>query len=152
LITRLRNPAEFVLPAAIIGTSLSVGGCADSPSVGVRPGDGAGRASGPTVLLVALFLALTLLSTMVLYVLATQTDRYFAWTIRPPLSAALLGGGDAAGFVLVVLTMRQRELAKTRIAGVWHSASPQVLRCGKRRRPPARRGRDPTRGTPSPPA
>jgi hypothetical protein len=63
-----------------------------------------------------LFLALTLLSTVSLYILAAETDRHFAWTIKPPLSAAFLGGGYAAGFVLVVLTTRERMWARARIA------------------------------------
>jgi hypothetical protein len=66
--------------------------------------------------LIAAFLTLTLLSTVSLYVLADRTDQYFAWTIIPPLSAAFLGGGYAAGFVLVVLTMRERVWARARTA------------------------------------
>jgi hypothetical protein len=66
--------------------------------------------------LIAAFLSLTLLSTVSLFVLADRTDQYFAWTINPPLSAAFLGGGYAAGFVLVVLTMRERVWARARIA------------------------------------
>jgi hypothetical protein len=66
--------------------------------------------------LIAAFLTLTLLSTISLYVLAARTDHYFAWTINPPLSAAFLGGGYAAGFVLIVLTMRERVWARARVA------------------------------------
>jgi hypothetical protein len=62
------------------------------------------------------FLALTLLSTVSLYVLADRTDELFAWTINPALSAAFLGGGYAAGFVLIVLTIRERVWARARIA------------------------------------
>jgi hypothetical protein len=65
--------------------------------------------------LVWAFLALTLLSTVTLYVLPERTDRLFAWTIQPPLSAAFLGGGYAAGFVLVVFTMRARAWADARV-------------------------------------
>jgi hypothetical protein len=66
--------------------------------------------------LVWVFLALTLLSTASLYVAAESTDRLFAWTINPPLSAAFLGAGYASGFVLVVLTMRERLWARARLA------------------------------------
>jgi hypothetical protein len=62
------------------------------------------------------FLALTLLSTLSLYILAAETDRHFAWTINPPLSAAFLGGGYAAGFVLIMLTTREHVWARARIA------------------------------------
>jgi hypothetical protein len=66
--------------------------------------------------LVWVFLALTLLSTVSLYVLAEETDRLFAWTIMPPLSAAFLGAGYASGFVLVALTRREQVWARARLA------------------------------------
>jgi hypothetical protein len=64
------------------------------------------------------FVLLTALATNQLYVLSTHTDAYFAWTIRPPLTAAFLGAGYAAGFVLVLLGLRARAWAETRIAVV----------------------------------
>jgi hypothetical protein len=76
----------------------------------LRPIAGAWRS------LIGPFLALTLLSTLTLYVGATETDRFFAWTVQPPMSAAFLGGGYAAGFLLIVLTARQRVWAHARIA------------------------------------
>lgn len=69
-------------------------------------------APGVRVLLFA-FAGLTLLATNQLYVLARHTEDAFAWTIQPPITAAFLGGGFGAGFVLVVLSLRQ---------GVWASA------------------------------
>jgi hypothetical protein len=66
--------------------------------------------------LVVIFLALTLLSTVTLYLASTRTDRYFAWTLDPALSAAFLGAGYASGFVLVALTARERVWARARIA------------------------------------
>ncbi len=54
----------------------------------------------------------------------------FAWTIQPPLTAAFLGAGYAAGFVLVVLSLRDPVWADIRRAG------PDDLRL---RRPHARR-------------
>jgi hypothetical protein len=62
------------------------------------------------------FLGLTLLSTVSLYIMAERTERHFAWTINPLLSAAFLGAGYAAGFVLILLTMRERVWAHARIA------------------------------------
>ena len=38
---------------------------------------------------------------------ASYTDRYFAWTIKPPATAAFLGAAYAAGCVLVVLALRR---------------------------------------------
>jgi hypothetical protein len=62
-----------------------------------------------------LFLALTALSTLLLYLFAPRTDELFAWTINPPISAAFLGGGYAAGFLLIVLTARDPVWARNRI-------------------------------------
>lgn len=68
-------------------------------------------------LLVA-FCVLTLLGFTALYVLSEQTEQYFAWTITPPLSAAFLGAGYGAGFVLVALSLR---------TVIWHHARVAVL-------------------------
>jgi hypothetical protein len=68
--------------------------------------------------LFALFLVLTLVASIVLYVLSDRTDDLFAWTVLPPISAAFLGGGYAAGFVLVALTARERTWAAARIGTV----------------------------------
>ena len=69
----------------------------------------------PTDWLLIAFAALTALATLSLYVLATMTEQTFAWTVDPPLSAAFLGGGYAAGFLLVVLSRRRRVWAYARI-------------------------------------
>lgn len=47
--------------------------------------------------------------------LAEHTDEWFAWTIRPPLTAAFLGGGYGAGFLMVVLAVRSRAWAHARV-------------------------------------
>ncbi len=51
-----------------------------------------------------------------LYVLADRTDRYFAWTIGNPLSAAFLGTGFWAGTLLLVFSIRERAWANVRVA------------------------------------
>src|SRR3954452_18269271 len=66
--------------------------------------------------LLAAFSVLTGLAVVALFVLATATDRFFAWTIAPPLTAALMGAGYAAGFVLVVLSFRDPVWAHSRLA------------------------------------
>lgn len=68
-----------------------------------------------TRVLLAVFVALTALATNQLLVLAEHTDEWFAWTIRPPLTAAWLGGGYAAGFLLVVLALRTHAWAHARV-------------------------------------
>lgn len=49
----------------------------------------------------------------------TQTDRFFAWTINPPMTAAFLGAAYAASFVSEFLAGRERIWVRTRI--VWPS-------------------------------
>ena len=48
--------------------------------------------------------------------LSDQTDTWFAWTIYPPLTAAVLGAGYWASFVLELLSARERRWARTRVA------------------------------------
>jgi hypothetical protein len=67
-----------------------------------RPIDGAFR-----VWLVAVS-ALLLGVSLSLLVLTERTDRFFAWTISPPLTAAFLEAGYAASCVFQVLAARQR--------------------------------------------
>src|SRR3954449_5704447 len=66
--------------------------------------------------LLVIFSVLTALAVGALYVLAEHTQDYFAWTIQPPLTAAFLGAGYAAGFVLVVLSLRDPVWAHSRVA------------------------------------
>jgi hypothetical protein len=65
--------------------------------------------------LLVVFCALTAMATVALYVLSATTDRSFAWTIQPPLTAALMGAGYAAGFVLVALSLRDPVWAHSRL-------------------------------------
>jgi hypothetical protein len=61
------------------------------------------------------FLGLAGLAFVVLYLRSGDTDRYFAWTIRPDISAAFLGAGYGAGCVLVALSLRPRPWAELRV-------------------------------------
>jgi hypothetical protein len=60
--------------------------------------------------------ALVLVIGIPLYLLSDQTDTWFAWTIHPPLTAAVLGAGYWASFVLELLSARERRWARTRVA------------------------------------
>ncbi len=51
-----------------------------------------------------------------LYVLANHTDRYFAWTIGNPLSAAFIGTGFWAGTLLLLFAIREEAWANVRVA------------------------------------
>lgn len=51
-----------------------------------------------------------------LYLMPGQTDKYFSWTINPPLTAAFLGGGYWASFLLEILSARERTWARARLA------------------------------------
>lgn len=64
------------------------------------------------------FALLTLLGFTSLFVGSTQTERAFAWTIDPPLTAAFLGAGYGAGCVLVLLALRARAWVHARVAVV----------------------------------
>ena len=65
--------------------------------------------------LLYVFSALTLLAFVSLFLLASRTDQYFAWTISPPASAAFLGAAYAAGCLLVVMSLRERVWSRVRI-------------------------------------
>jgi hypothetical protein len=56
-----------------------------------------------------------------LFVLTEYTDRFFAWTIDVPLTAAFLGACYWGSFALVLVASRQQAWARARIAvpGVW---------------------------------
>jgi hypothetical protein len=56
----------------------------------------------------ALFAALALVAGFLLFVLAAETDRFFSWTIQPPLTAAFLGAAYWAAFILIGWTARRR--------------------------------------------
>ena len=48
------------------------------------------------------------------YILAEDTEQYFAWTVQPPLSAAFFGAGYGAGALLAGLSLRERSWARIR--------------------------------------
>ena len=47
-----------------------------------------------------------------LFVGTEETDRYFAWTIEPPLTASFLGATYGASVVLLFLSSRRRAWAE----------------------------------------
>jgi hypothetical protein len=51
-----------------------------------------------------------------LFVLTEYTDRYFAWTIDVPLTAAFLGASYWGSFPLVLIASRQHAWARARVA------------------------------------
>ncbi len=51
-----------------------------------------------------------------LFFFTEHTDLYFAWTIQPPLTAAFLGAGYYASFLLEFLASREKEWCRGRIA------------------------------------
>lgn len=69
-----------------------------------------------TRVLLTVFTVATLLAVSQLYFFSADTDRFFAWTIDPPLSAAFMGAGFGAGFVLVVLVRRAGHWAEVRLS------------------------------------
>ncbi len=71
------------------------------------------------LLYIASFLVLSV--GLSLYLLSEKTDIYFSWTINPPLTAAFLGAGYLASFLLEFLSARENVWARARpaIPGVW---------------------------------
>nr|MBI2904172.1 hypothetical protein [Chloroflexota bacterium] len=59
---------------------------------------------------------LVFLAGVQLFVLSEHTDRFFAWTIKLPLTAAFLGAGYWASFSLEYLGARERTWARARVA------------------------------------
>jgi hypothetical protein len=49
-----------------------------------------------------------------LYVLSSQTDQYFAWTIKAPITAAFLGAGYWSSIPIVLIALRAREWQQAR--------------------------------------
>ena len=72
-----------------------------------------------TILYVASYLVLSV--GISLFFLSGSTDVYFSWTINPPLTAAFLGAGYLASFLLEFLSAREADWAKARpaVPGVW---------------------------------
>jgi hypothetical protein len=66
-----------------------------------------------TIAVVSVFLV-----ALPLLFLSEHTDRYFAWTIKPPITAAFLGSGYGAVALALWLALREREWVRIR-AGVW---------------------------------
>ncbi len=56
-----------------------------------------------------------------LYFLSEKTDVYFSWTIKPSLTAAFLGAGYLASFLLEFLSAGKKLWAQARpaVSGVW---------------------------------
>jgi hypothetical protein len=59
---------------------------------------------------------LVFLAGIQLFILTENTDRYFAWTIDPPLTAAALGGAYWASSIMELSASRQPTWARARIA------------------------------------
>jgi hypothetical protein len=68
-----------------------------------------------TRLVLAVFGGLTLLAFVALFIGAEQTERVFAWTIQPPITAAFLGAAYAGGCALELLALRRGTWAALRI-------------------------------------
>jgi hypothetical protein len=70
----------------------------------------------PMRVLLVVFGVLTALAVAALFVRPETTDRFFAWTIKPPLTAAFLGAAYVAGCTLVVLSLRATAWVHARAA------------------------------------
>jgi hypothetical protein len=73
------------------------------------------RPEAPVRALLGAFCVLTAAAVVSLVVLAGDTERTFAWTIEPPVTAAFLGSGYGAGLVLSVLSLRSDDWGAVRV-------------------------------------
>src|SRR5215210_4575270 len=64
------------------------------------------------------------------FVLTEHTERWWAWTIKVPMTAALLGAGYWAGLALLLIAVREREWARHGSSSRWPSRS--TARCCSR--------------------
>jgi hypothetical protein len=69
-------------------------------------------------MLLAMFTGLALVAGFLLFPLAEETDRFFSWTIQPPLTAAFMGAAYWAAFVLI---------GWAAWAGMWEPARPALV-------------------------
>lgn len=86
------------------------------PGMDQQLSSGVRQVTRPMAWLVVPFVVLAGLGALQLYVFPGETERYFAWTLRPQPSATFMGAGYAAGVVLTVLSYRRQPWATTRIA------------------------------------
>jgi hypothetical protein len=77
--------------------------------------DGPRRLTRAMRVVLVVFLALAGIAFILLYLRSGHTDREFAWTIRPEITAAFLGAGYGAGCVLVAASLRRRPWAEVRV-------------------------------------
>lgn len=71
-----------------------------------------------TRVVLTLDLIFSLVAGSVLYLLATRTEDYFAWTIKVPLTAAFLGSGYLAAVAMLVPSYRETVWRRVRIIPV----------------------------------
>lgn len=92
-----------------------VAGAAPPTAIGDRS-QGVRQTTAALRVLLRVAAVLVTLAGIQLFVLTTRTDRYFAWTIASPLTAAFLGAGYWASAPLEWLTGRERAWARCRPA------------------------------------
>lgn len=51
-----------------------------------------------------------------LFFLSEQTATYFAWTVQPPLSAAILGAGYLSSILIAPLALRERYWSRSQVS------------------------------------
>jgi hypothetical protein len=79
-------------------------------TIGERPLTGAARA------VMLIYAGLGLAAGTALFLGSAQTDTYFAWTIKVPLTAAFLGANYWSTCLFYLLTSRERTYSRARIA------------------------------------
>jgi len=88
-----------------------------SAAAPVLPSSGTPLAPALRAVLVV-FAGLAAIAGFLLFPLAEETDRFFSWTIQPPLTAAFMGAAYWAAFVLIGSAAR---------SGTWEEARPALV-------------------------
>ena len=81
---------------------------------GRAPGDRTASSAKRTQLLLVAYAVLSLAAAAPLYLDSERTDRSFAWTIEPPLTAAFLGAAYASSFAMYALAAHDRVAGQVR--------------------------------------
>src|SRR5437764_7061460 len=62
-----------------------------------------------TRVIAAIIIGVLLLAFVLLYLFPTATDKLFAWTIQPPLTAMMIGAGYFAGAYFFVRVLIEKQ-------------------------------------------
>ena len=108
-------PAPSPAPSAAAATPAAAGAAAAAPTVAGASSSGPRMTRPATRALLMAGTVLVVAAGLSLFVLTEHTDRFFAWTIASPLTAAFLGAGYLGAACLDGWCSRKRVWAEARL-------------------------------------